>query len=246
MKWRLFMWLLVVEDDRRVADMLRRGLEEEGYSVDLASDGVAGQDLARLNAYDALIIDWRLPKLTGEALIRSIRAEGAKVPILMLTALGDIAHRVAGLDAGADDYLCKPFAFEELLARLRALLRRPLLARPDEYVKIGPLELDTARRQARALGAVIPLRPKEYALLEVFMCHPNAVFSRTALAERIWGSAYSVSDNVIDVTVSGLRGKLATALADSPPQEDAHAHPSITTVRGVGFQLSAPGTVSDQ
>lgn len=231
------MWLLLIEDDIRVADMLRRGLEEEGHSVDLASDGETGEDLARLNAYDALIVDWRLPRQDGRTVVRHLREAGCQTPILMLTALSDLRHRIDGLDAGADDYLAKPFAFDELLARLRALLRRPPLARQTPSLRCGPLELDPERRQARVLGHLLNLRPKEYALLEVFMRHPDAVLTRTSLAERVWGSAYAVRDNAIEVTVSGLRQKLDAALAAVPPDLEG-PRPRIDTLRGVGYQFT--------
>lgn len=235
------MWILLIEDDIRIADMLKRGLEEEGHAVDLAADGETGQDLAMVNAYDALIVDWRLPNQDGKTMVKNVRDAGNTVPIIMLTALADVGHRVEGLDAGADDYLAKPFAFDELLARLRALMRRPPLAMQDHLVTIGPLELDTERRQARVKGVLLNLRPKEYALLEVFMRHPKSVFSRTALAERIWGSAYYVSNNVIDVTVSGLRQKLALLEIGTRTAEGKVVGPVIETVRGVGYRFSIDG-----
>lgn len=229
------MWLLLIEDEERLATSLKTGLEEEGYSVDLARDGAAGESLALANAYDALIVDWRLPNRDGKTVVEHVRAEGRNVPILMLTALADVEHCVAGLDAGADDYLPKPFKFEELLARLRALLRRPPLAMQQDLLQLGGLELDTRRRQATIDGDQIDLRPKEYALLEDFLRHPDEVVSRTVLAERVWGDAFYVTDNVIDVTISGLRQKLSDAQPDSsePPRV------RIETVRGIGYRLIA-------
>ncbi|MFB3132742.1 MAG: DNA-binding response regulator, partial [Rhodothermales bacterium] len=155
---------------------------------------------------------------------------------LMLTALGDLEHRVAGLDAGADDYLPKPFKFEELLARLRALLRRPPLATQEQVLHLGTLELDTKRREASLGDARLDLRPKEYALLEDLLRHPDEVLSRTVIAERVWGDPYYVTDNVIDVTVSSLRQKLAEA----QPAPRGKQALRIETVRGVGYRLVAP------
>ena len=182
------MWVLLIEDEARLADSVRRGLEEEGYRVDVAGDAEAGERLALENAYDAFVVDWRLPRGDGKTLVERIRAAGKDQPVLMLTALSDVEHRVAGLDAGADDYLPKPFAFEELVARLRALLRRPPLSDQERTVSVGPLTLDGERRKVTMSGpggeAVLNLRPKEYAMLEVFMRSADAVLSRTVLAER--------------------------------------------------------------
>lgn len=229
------MWLLLIEDEERLAASLKAGLEEEGYVVDVAADGVAGEANALENAYDAIIVDWRLPKLDGKTVIESVRAAGRTVPILMLTALSDVEHRVEGLDAGADDYLPKPFKFEELLARLRALLRRPPLATQQDHLQLGALELDTKRRQATLGGKHLDLRPKEYALLEDFLRHPDEVVSRTVMAERVWGASYYVTDNVIDVTMSGLRQKMADVQSDATDLQSVR----IETVRGVGYRLVA-------
>ncbi|MEX0599921.1 MAG: response regulator transcription factor [Rhodothermales bacterium] len=225
------MWILLIEDEERLANSLATGLEEEGHVVDVSGDGIEGQSMAMVNAYDALIVDWRLPGRDGKAVIENVREAGRKYPILMLTALGDVEHRVQGLDAGADDYLPKPFKFEELLARLRALQRRPPLAAQDDVLCEGSLEVDTKRRQAALNGNRLDLRPKEFALLEDFMRHPQEVVSRTVIAERVWGDPFYVSDNVIDVTISGLRQKLDDAYdADTPKVR-------IETIRGVGYRL---------
>lgn len=226
------MWLLLIEDEARLAESLKDGLEEEGFVVDVAADGLSGEDLALTNAYDVLIVDWRLPGQDGRTVVQNLRDQGRTFPILMLTALGDIDHRVAGLDAGADDYLPKPFKFEELLARLRALLRRPPLSQQMSAVRAGNLEIDTRRREVRVGGAQLDLRPKEYALLEDLARHPGAVLSRSVIAERVWGQAFYVSDNVIDVTISGLRQKLSDAQAGTSVEATR-----ITTVRGVGYRL---------
>jgi two-component system, OmpR family, copper resistance phosphate regulon response regulator CusR len=224
------MWVLVIEDEARLADLLRRGLESEGFTVDTAYDGANGEDLARVNAYDVVIVDWRLPKRDGRTVVESLRSDGISMPIIMLTALDDVEHRVAGLNAGADDYLAKPFSFEELLARIRAITRRPPLAGQDNAITLGPLLMNIERRTVSVSGAEIVLRPKEYTLLEVLLRNPEAVLSRSIIAERVWGSVMYVSDNVIDVTVSGLRQKLRDAAGDLV---------ALETVRGVGYRIRA-------
>jgi DNA-binding response OmpR family regulator len=229
------MWLLLIEDEERLSASLKEGLEEEGYIVDVAADGDEGETLALDNAYDALIVDWRLPDRDGKTVIEHLREAGRQVPILMLTALSDLDHRVAGLDAGADDYLPKPFKFEELLARLRALLRRPPLATQQQVLRQGSLELDTRRREAVLGGERLDLRPKEYALLEDLLRHPEEVLSRTVIAERVWGDPFYVTDNVIDVTISSLRQKLTDA--QRAVRDDQTLR--IETVRGVGYRLVA-------
>jgi two-component system, OmpR family, copper resistance phosphate regulon response regulator CusR len=224
------MWVLVIEDEARLADLLRRGLESEGFTVDTAYDGANGEDLARVNAYDVVIVDWRLPKRDGRTVVESLRSDGISMPIIMLTALDDVEHRVAGLNAGADDYLAKPFSFEELLARIRAITRRPPLAGQDNAITLGPLLMNIERRTVSVSGVEIVLRPKEYTLLEVLLRNPEAVLSRSIIAERVWGSVMYVSDNVIDVTVSGLRQKLRDAAGDLV---------ALETVRGVGYRIRA-------
>lgn len=230
------MWILLIEDEKRLARSLANGLDEEGHVVDVAEHGIEGQSMAMGNAYDALIVDWRLPGRDGKTIIENLREAGRRYPILMLTALGDVDHRVAGLDAGADDYLPKPFKFEELLARLRALQRRPPLAAQEDVLREGSLEVDTRRREATLSGSRLNLRPKEYALLEDFVRHPEEVLSRTVIAERVWGDPFYVSDNVIDVTISGLRHKLADAQSSGKPTV------LIETIRGVGYRLATEPT----
>ncbi|MDT7856427.1 response regulator transcription factor [Rubrivirga sp. S365] len=232
------MWILLIEDEARLAGAVQRGLEEEGYRVDLAADAEAGERLALANAYDAFVVDWRLPRGDGKTLVERVRAAGKDQPVLMLTALADVEHRVAGLDAGADDYLPKPFAFEELVARLRALLRRPPLSDVERTVSVGPLTIDAERRRATMDGpggeAVLTLRPKEYALLEVLLRSAGDALSRTVLAERVWGDALYVTDNALDVTVSGLRQRLA----DAEGASRAARAPRVETIRGVGYRLA--------
>lgn len=223
------MRLLLVEDDLRLADTLRRGLEEEGYAVTVAPDAEAAQALAAAEPFDGFIVDWRLPRGDGRSFVAHLRATGHAEPVLMLTALAEVEHRVAGLDAGADDYLAKPFAFAELLARLRALLRRA--ARPPRFLALGALRIDGERRVAEVETddgwTVLNLRPKELALLELFLLHPGRVLSRERIVETVWAEAPFVSDNALDVTVSGLRQRLA----------DAPGTPVIETIRGVGYLL---------
>jgi two-component system OmpR family response regulator len=231
--------LLLVEDEASIAEPVRRGLEEEGYLVTVEADGQRGLAEALEGGYDALVVDWRLPRLDGRTLVERLRMGGLAVPVLMLTALGDVEYRVAGLDAGADDYLAKPFSFEELLARLRSLLRRARTAGNATpglqpiHLRLGRLHLDAARRRVRVAGdkdGDLDLRDKEYRLLEVLLRHAGEVVSRTRIAERVWGSPFDVTDNAIDITASGLRQRLGEAGPTGIHFE---------TVRGVGYRLSA-------
>ncbi len=226
--------LLIVEDEEAIAAPVRRGLEEEGYTVTVEGDGQRGLAEALVGEYDALVVDWRLPRLDGRTLVERLRAGGIGAPVLMLTALGDVEYRVAGLDAGADDYLSKPFAFDELLARLRALLRRSQSA-PEAapglqpiHLRLGRVHLDTARRTAHAENDDLGLRDKEFRLLELLLRHADEIVSRTRIAERVWGSAFEVTDNAIDITASGLRQRLAEAEPTGV---------CLETVRGVGYRL---------
>lgn len=225
--------VLIVEDERSLSDPMKRGLEEEGYVVDVASDGQTGLMEAMAEDYDVLIVDWRLPGLDGRTLVERLRAGKQAVPVLMLTAMRDVDHRIAGLDAGADDYLTKPFSFEELLARLRALRRRPSgasrEAEPD-VIEVGPVRLDVPRRTVAVGPSTLELRPKEYRLLELLARRGGEVVTRTVIAERVWGAAFDVTDNAIDVTVSNLRNRLNDVA--SPGNAVV-----IATVRGVGYRL---------
>ena len=229
--------LLLIEDEARLADSLRRGLEEEGYVVDVAGTGEAGEDLALTGTYDVLVVDRRLPGRDGLDVIRHLRAAGKTEPVLMLTAFGEAVHKVEGLDAGADDYLAKPFSFDELLARLRALLRRPPLSEEETMLEVGPLRMDTKRRTVTLNGTRLNLRPKEYALLELLLRHPDEVHARAVIAERVWGDAFYLSDNTLDVTVSGLRQSLEW----NRPAPGIEPQPilRIETIRGVGYRLVA-------
>lgn len=231
-------WILLVEDEARLAATIQRGLAEEGFRVDVAPDAEVGARLAREHAFDALIVDWRLPGGDGRTLVQGLRDEGFRQPVLMLTALADVEHRVAGLDAGADDYLAKPFVFDELVARLRALLRRPPLAAQAPALEVGRLRIDRERRRAVVVvdsgDELLNLRPKEFALLELLAAHQGAVVAREVIADRVWGDAPYVSDNALDVTISGLRQRLADVSGA------ASGVPRIDTARGVGYCLQLP------
>lgn len=228
--------LLLVEDEQSVADPIQRGLTEEGYQVDHARDGQEGLLLALTGSYDALILDWRLPGMDGLSIVERIRGAKSRLPVLMLTAMRDIDYRVEGLNAGADDYLTKPFSFEELLARIRALMRRNLEARKpvgmdQVLLAAGPLQMDTIRRTVHLNGRLLILRMKEFQLLEVLMRRLDEVVTRTYIAELVWGSPFEVTDNAIDVTVSNLRQHLETDIAENSQ------HIVLETVRGVGYRL---------
>ena len=236
------MHLLLVEDDARLAALVQRGLEQKGHTVQIAADGEAGEDAAAAGLFDVLIVDWRLPRQDGRRLVERLRSTGVETPVLMLTAFGDIDHRVAGLDAGADDYLAKPFAFEELFARVRALGRRAPAAWRTPDVEVGPLRLYPSRMEARLHDAPLDLRTKEWQTLLCLAERAGSVVTRLALAERVWGSPYT-TDNVIGVTVSGVRAALAAA--GTAPRPGAaqgavlDAGVEIETVRGVGYRLVA-------
>jgi DNA-binding response OmpR family regulator len=220
------MRVLIVEDEKKMAASLKRGLEEEGYAVDLAYDGNEGWYYAMENTYDAIILDIALPGRDGIDLCRDLRRQDIKTPILMLTARDTVDVKVKALDSGADDYLTKPFAFAELLARLRALLRRSQF---DLTLKLraADLVLDPVTRRVTRAGQDITLTPKEFALLECLLRHPNQVLSRTILAESAWGESFDALTNVIDVYINYLRNKI-----------DRDFEPKlIHTVRGVGYVL---------
>ena len=220
------MRVLVVEDAAKMAGLLKRGLEEEGYAVDTAGDGREALWLATENPYDAIVLDVMLPDLGGFEVCRRLREAGRWSPVLMLTARDAVPDRVEGLDAGADDYLTKPFSFAELLARVRALVRRGTAERPP-VLAAGDLTLDPATRRVARGDASIELTAKEFALLEFLMRYPGEVLSRTRLIEHVWDFAYEGDSNVVDVYVRYLREKV-----DRPFGTD-----SIETVRGAGYRL---------
>jgi two-component system OmpR family response regulator len=224
------MRVLVVEDEARMAELLKRGLEEERYAVDVAATGEDGVWLATENPYDVILLDVMLPDGDGFGVCWRIREAGQWAPVLMLTARDAVPDRVRGLDVGADDYLTKPFAFAELLARVRALVRRGARERPPVIV-VGDLRLDPASKTVRLADREIQLTPKEFALLEYFMRHPGEVLTRTQLLEHVWDFAYEGDSNVIEVYVRYLREKV-----DRP-----FGRRSLETVRGMGYRLRAEG-----
>jgi two-component system response regulator MprA len=217
--------VLVIEDEERIRQFLQRGLTFEGYRVDAASDGQTGLTMARENPPDLVVLDWMLPGIDGIEVCRRLRAAGP-TPILMLTAKDSVADRVQGLDAGADDYLVKPFAFDELMARLRALLRRAVPVSP-ETMRFADLALDTGTRQAFRGERAIELTAKEYELLELFMRHPRQVLTRELIYDRVWGYDFGGESNIIEVYVRYLRQKT----------EFHNEQRLIHTVRGVGYVL---------
>ncbi len=220
------MKVMVVDDERAVRESLRRALELEGYEVELAEDGDdALAQLASASHPDALILDVLMPTMDGLEVCRRLRREGNAVPVLMLTARAEVESRVAGLDAGADDYLPKPFALEELLARLRALLRRT--GSTDEVLRFEDVELDPGTREVRRDGELIELTRTEFNLLELFMRNPRQVLTRSTIFERVWGYDFGFASNSLDVYIGYLRRK--TEIGDRPRL--------IQTVRGVGYAL---------
>jgi two-component system response regulator MprA len=221
------MRVLVVDDERAVRDSLRRALELEGYDVELAADGEeALERLAQNGEPDAVVLDILMPKMDGLEVCRRLRREGHRLPVLMLTARDEVENRVAGLDAGADDYVTKPFALEELLARLRALLRRTTSG-SGEVLRFADLELDPKTREVRRAGDQIELTRTEFSLLELFLLNPRQVLTRSVIFERVWGYDFGFSSNSLDVYIGYLRRKTETG--DRPRL--------IQTVRGVGYAL---------
>jgi len=222
------MRILVVEDEARLASLLRRGLSEEGHAVDVAADGEGALAWIDVGDYDAIVLDIMLPGIDGLELCRCLRRQRVRAPILLLTARDSIADRVIGLDAGADDYLVKPFAFAELTARLRALARRPPETH-DPVLAAGDLRLDPAERRVWRGGEEITLPNKEFRILEYLMRHPNRVLTRPMIAEHIWDYDFPNSTNVIDVHIRQLRRQL----------HDPYPGGLIDTVRGAGYRLCA-------
>ncbi|MDT4907499.1 MAG: two-component system, OmpR family, response regulator [Pseudonocardiales bacterium] len=221
------MRVLVVEDEPKMAELLRRGLHEEGLVADVALSGAVALQRVADTKYDVIVLDVMLPDISGIAVCRQLRVDGVWSPVLILTARDDIQDRVAGLDAGADDYLVKPFAFDELLARIRALLRRGTAERPA-VLEVEGLRLDPATHRVWALDEEVSLTPREFALLETFMRRPDQVLTRDQLLEQVWDLGSEQRSNVVDVYVRFLRSKL-----DGP-----YGRQTIETVRGVGYRLA--------
>jgi two-component system OmpR family response regulator len=223
------MKILVIEDDREAADYLQKALTEAGHTVHVAGDGETGFALADSGDYDVMIVDRMLPRREGLSVVAGLRSRGNATPVLILSALGEVDDRVTGLRAGGDDYLTKPYAFSELLARVEVLNRRASFKEADTVYRIGDLELDRLSHTVRRGGREIPLQPREFKLLEYLMRHAGQVVTRTMLLENVWDYHFDPQTNVIDVHVSRLRGKI----------EKGFDSPVLHTVRGAGYMLKA-------
>jgi DNA-binding response OmpR family regulator len=221
------MYLLVVEDERRLAELVRRVLEEEGHTVDVAHDGEEGLQMALEGTHDVIVLDIMLPGINGLDVCKSLRANRVDTPVLLLTALDGVDDRVRGLDTGADDYLPKPFAFQELMARLRALSRRRVHPRDPQELSVDDLTLDLRRRRAQRDGRSIELSPKEFSLLEFLMRNEGHVVTRAQILDHLWGYDFATDSNLVDVYVAYLRRKV----------DKDTSNKLIRTVRGVGYAL---------
>lgn len=223
------MRILLVEDDDSISGFITKGLREEGYAVDLASDGEDGYLMAKTVPYDLIILDVMLPKVDGFSVCRRLRSNGNSTPILLLTAREGVEDRVVGLDTGADDYLTKPFAFPELLARLRALLRRGG-SQQITHLKVDDLELDPVTHRVWRGGSEIELTKKEYALLDYLLRNENRVLTRSAIIDHVWDIRFDSLTNIVDVHIRSLRSKI----------DRGYSRPLIHTVRGIGYMLKVP------
>jgi two-component system, OmpR family, copper resistance phosphate regulon response regulator CusR len=221
------MRILLVEDERRLADIVDRGLKAERFAVDVCHNGRAGWEMAEAYHYDLMILDLMLPELSGGELLKKIRHKNTEVPILILTARDSMGDKVKNFEAGADDYLTKPFAFAELLVRIKALLRRGPVNR-SSVLRVGDLEIDRLSQNVRRAGKKIELTAKEYSLLEYLATQPGRVFSRTMIIEHVWDQSFQGLTNIVDVYVRHLRAKV----------DDAYSAKLLRTVRGVGYSLS--------
>ncbi len=219
------MRILVIEDEEKIASFIKRGLKEEGYAVDVSLDGEDGHFMATTNEYDAILLDLMIPKLDGMTLCKKLRDQKVSTPILMLTAKDEVKSKVAGLDAGADDYVTKPFAFEELLARVRAMLRKKKDGQASTKLQVADVSLDLLNHKVERAGKEIALTAKEYALLEYLMRNANQIVTRTMISEHVWDIHFDVSTNVIDVYINYLRTKI----------DGGHKKKLIQTVRGRGY-----------
>lgn len=225
------MRILVIEDDREAARYMIKGLRESGHVVDHAEDGETGLMMACGGGYDTAVVDRMLPRLDGLSVVERLREGGNETPILFLSALGDVDDRVRGLKAGGDDYLAKPYAFSELLARIEALVRRRSPAEIETRLRVGDLELDLLARTCSRAGTRIDLQPREFRLLEFLMRHAEQVVTRTMLLENVWEYHFDPQTNVIDVHMSRLRSKI----------DKSFDQPLLHTIRGAGYMLRAPG-----
>src|ERR1700761_1285905 len=221
------MRMLLIEDEKKLCDLIEKALKAERYAVDVAADGAAGWAFADAYDYDLIILDLMLPLLSGTEVLRRIRRKNQRVPILILTARDATEEKVQHFEAGADDYLTKPFAFAELLIRVKALLRRGPVSRAN-VVRVSDLEIDRLTQKVKRAGKTIELTPKEYGLLEYLATHPGRVFSRTMIIEHVWDQSFEGLTNIVDVYVRHLREKV----------DDAHALKLLRTVRGVGYSLN--------
>jgi two-component system OmpR family response regulator len=221
------MRVLVIEDDREIAHFLQKGLKESGHGADLVDDGEAGLEMARSGDYDVLIVDRMLPRRDGLSIVESLRAEGNSTPVLILSALGEVDDRVTGLRAGGDDYLVKPYAFTELLARIEVLARRTSPAEAATTYEVGDLSLDRLSRKVEREGEPILLQPREFRLLEYLMKNAGKVVTRTMLLENVWDYHFDPQTNVIDVHMSRLRSKI----------DRGHTRPLLHTIRGAGYMI---------
>ena len=223
------MRILIVEDDLEAADAMARGLVEAGHACERAEDGEAGLAAARAGGFDVLIVDRMMPRMDGVTLVETLRREGDQTPVLFLSALGEVNDRVEGLKAGGDDYLVKPYAFSELIARVEALARRRETGSVQTLLRVGDLEMDLIGRTVRRQGREIDLQPREFQLLEYMMRHAGQSVTRTMLLEKVWEYHFDPQTNVIDVHVSRLRAKI----------DKGFDRPMLQTVRGAGYRLDA-------
>lgn len=225
------MHILVIEDDAPIREFVRQGLEELNFQVTVCADGKLGYQLASQETYDLIILDLMLPVMDGMTVLRQLRGEGHRTPVLILSARHSVDERVLGLQSGADDYLVKPFAFAELAARCQTLLRRQPAASGTEVLSYQGLTLDLLSREARRDGEQIVLKPREFALLKLLMTQPGRVLSKTVILEQVWGFQFDPQTNVVDVLVCRLRGKI----------DKGYATPLLHTIRGVGYVLRHQG-----